>query len=73
MTDLGNLELRTILLLAIPIIIIQLGLQIFALVDLARQPQERIKWFNKWVWVAIIVIGELLGPIVYFVLARKEE
>ena len=71
--NLGNMELRTILLLATPIIIIQLGLQIFALVDLARQPQERIKWFNKWVWVAIIVIGELLGPIVYFVLARKEE
>ena len=71
--DLGNMDRSTILMLAIPIVIIQLGLQIYALVDLSRQPQARLKWFNKWVWVGIIILGELLGPIAYFVLARKEE
>jgi drug/metabolite transporter (DMT)-like permease len=61
-----------ILPLLIPILIIQIGLQIYALVDLYRQPGEKIKW-SKWLWVVIIVLGEILGPIVYFILARKEE
>lgn len=71
--NIDNLSLGTILLLVIPIIVIQLGLQIFALVDLTRHPQEQIKWFNKWVWAAIIILGEIIGPIVYFLVARKEE
>ncbi len=68
----NNLDLTKILPLLIPIVIIQLGMQIYALVDLYRQPAERIKG-SKWLWVAIIVLGEILGPIVYFIVARKEE
>ncbi len=64
-------DFATILPLLIPILLIQIGLQIYALIDLARQ--ERVRWNNKWIWVAIIILAEILGPIVYFIFARKEE
>ncbi len=59
----------------IPFIILlvglQLVLQVLALRDLARQ--HRVTGNNKWVWVAIILLGGLLGPLVYFAAGRKEE
>jgi hypothetical protein len=54
-------------------LLIQFGLQIYALVDLARRPKEQVRGSNKWLWVAIIVLAEILGPIIYFVAGRKEE
>lgn len=58
-----------ILPLLIPILIIQIGLQIYALIDLSRQEQVR---GSKWLWVLIIILGEIVGPIVYFLFARRE-
>ncbi len=60
-----------ILPLLIPIILIQLGLQIFALVDLSRT--ARVRGGSKWLWVAIIILLEIFGPIVYFVAAKQQE
>jgi hypothetical protein len=56
--------------LLIPIILIELGLMIAALVDLIRRPQTR---GPKWVWVLVIILINLVGPIVYFVAGRKDE
>ena len=53
----------------IPIILLQLGLMIFALVDLARR--EKTKG-PKWAWALIIIFVNLLGPILYFVLGRED-
>ena len=64
------LDWSKILPLLIPILIIQIGLQIYALIDLSRQEQVR---GSKLLWILIIVLGEILGPIIYFVFARKEE
>jgi hypothetical protein len=55
--------------LFIPLVVLQLGLQIWALVDLARREATN---GPKWLWAVIIVIGELLGPVVYFIAGRKE-
>ena len=49
-------------------LVIQIGLQAFALVDLVRREKTR---GPKWVWVLIIVLGELLGPIVYLIFGRE--
>ncbi len=57
--------------LLIPIILIQLGLQVFALVDLSRAPH--VRGGSKWLWVAIIILLEIFGPIVYFVAAKQQE
>jgi len=66
-----NLDLSKLIPLLVPILILQLGLQIYALVDLSRQ--SRVRWGSKWIWVAIIIVLEILGPVVYFLFARKEE
>ena len=54
----------------IPVVIIQLGLMIFALVDLLRREHTR---GPKWIWVLVIVFVNYIGPIIYFVFGRKEE
>jgi hypothetical protein len=53
----------------IPVIIIQLGLMVFALTDLIRR--ERTKG-PKWMWAIIIVGVNIIGPVVYL-LAGKDE
>jgi hypothetical protein len=53
----------------IPIVLLQLGLMVFALVDLMRR--ERTKG-PKWVWALVIIFVNLIGPIVYLVAGREE-
>jgi len=53
----------------IPIVLLQLGLMAFALVDLIRR--ERTKG-PKWVWALVIVFVNLIGPIVYLIMGREE-
>jgi hypothetical protein len=64
------LQLKQYIPLLIPIILIQLGLMIAALVDLVRREQTR---GPKWVWALVIVLVNYIGPIIYFVAGRKEE
>lgn len=56
--------------LLLPLLLIQLGLMAAALIDLSRR--ERVAWGTKLPWVFIIVLGEILGPIIYFVFGRKD-
>jgi hypothetical protein len=61
---------QQILPLLIPVIAIQLILLVVALLDLRKQRATR---GPKWMWAVIIVFVNIIGPIVYFVAARKEE
>lgn len=54
-----------------PIIVIQLGLQIYTLVDIARK--KRTKSLTIPIWVIIIIIGEILGPVLYLLFGSSEE
>ena len=62
--------LREFFPLLVPILIIQLALIVVALRDLMRRPAVR---GEKWMWVIVIVFLNLLGPILYFALAREDE
>lgn len=55
--------------LLVPIVFLQLGLMIFALVDLIRR--ERTKG-PKWAWALVIVLINFIGPVVYLVIGREE-
>ncbi len=66
----GIETLKQFLPLLIPVILIELGLMIVALVDLARRARTR---GPKWLWVLVIVFVNLIGPIIYFVIGRVEE
>ncbi|WP_119065294.1 PLD nuclease N-terminal domain-containing protein [Aggregatilinea lenta] len=54
----------------IPLIVIQIGVQIYTLYDLYKRGGARS---YTPVWVVVIVLGQLLGPILYFVLGRRED
>ncbi len=56
--------------LIIPLVLIQLVLMVTALLDLRKREKTR---GPKWLWVIIIIFGELIGPIVYFTVGRLEE
>ncbi|MEH7383311.1 PLD nuclease N-terminal domain-containing protein [Bacillus sp. JJ1533] len=51
-----------------PIFVIQLILMVTALIDLARSEQTN---GPKLLWVFVIVLVSMLGPILYFVIGRK--
>ncbi|HXM58476.1 MAG TPA: PLD nuclease N-terminal domain-containing protein [Candidatus Dormibacteraeota bacterium] len=57
--------------LVLPLVALQLGLMIFALRDLLR-PERQVAGGNKVVWGVVIVLGEMLGPIVYLLFGRRE-
>ncbi len=60
-----------ILIIVVVLALLEIGLAIFALVDLYRRPTDRVALANKWIWVAIILLVNLVGPIVYLAIARK--
>lgn len=53
------------------LVLIQVALDVIALVDLFRRPTERVTFGNKWVWVAIILFVSMLGAILYLVVGRQ--
>ena len=55
--------------LILPLVLIELVLIIVALTDLVRREKTR---GPKWMWAIIILFGELLGPILYFIIGRIE-
>ena len=65
------MNLAEILPLIIPLLIIQLALILFALRDLIG-PERRVRGGNKAIWAVIIILGELVGPIIYFLVGREE-
>ena len=67
----ADLKPEQIVALLVPIIVIQVGLMIGALIDLERD-ERRVRGGNKLVWALVIVFVNLLGPIVYFVAGREE-
>jgi len=68
-TNLGLPNVTRLILLLLPLIAIQIGLMVYALVDLAKR--ERVKG-DKWIWVVVIVLVNIIGPIVYLVAGRDE-
>lgn len=53
-----------------PLLVLQAILMLFALVSCLKQEETN---GPKWMWILIIVLGSLLGPVVYFLIGRKNE
>lgn len=66
MAELANLNWG----LLVPIFIIQIILIVVALVDLFRI--ERTNG-PKWLWILIILFINIIGPILYFVIGRRNK
>ncbi|CAM3239384.1 PLD nuclease N-terminal domain-containing protein [Filibacter tadaridae] len=55
--------------LIMPLLVLQLILMIVALVDVIRHQRTNGPFI---MWIFIIVLGNLIGPIVYFIFGRRQ-
>lgn len=53
-----------------PLIVIQALLMLVAVIDIFRNGETK---GPKWMWVAIVVVLSLVGPIAYFIAGRKQS
>ncbi len=64
-------SITSILPFMIPLILLELGLLVFALIDVVKR--KHVTGNNKIVWILVIIIVNFIGPIVYLAVGRKEE
>ena len=64
-------DLGVFLAIAIPLVVIQLGLLVWGLYDLTR-PDRRVKGDSKVVWALIIIFVNVIGPILYLLVGRED-
>jgi hypothetical protein len=63
-------QLSQYLPLIIPILIVNIILWIITLRDLSQREKVR---GPKWMWVLIILLVQIFGPIIYLLVARQDE
>lgn len=56
--------------LLIPIVVLDLGIVVFALVDLVRR--ERVRAIPKWAWALIICGISFFGALAYLLVGRED-
>jgi len=56
--------------LLIPVFLVQIALLIFALVDLLKRENTN---GPKWLWIILIIFVNIIGPVLYFVIGRRDE
>ncbi len=63
------MDTRTLLLIISPLIVIQLALQITALIDIWRHKGAKS---NTPLWVVVVLLFQIFGASAYWLLGRKE-
>ncbi|EFB0932576.1 negative regulator of sigma-Y activity [Listeria monocytogenes] len=61
---------KTQIALIIPVILLYLALLLTAIIDLTKNWNERK---NPVIWLVVIIVINIFGPIAYFIFGRKEE
>jgi hypothetical protein len=69
MEEIGTI--RDMLPFLIPVLLIELALLVIAILDLVKR--EYVTGGNKIVWIVIIVLVSMFGPIIYLIFGRKEK
>ncbi|OJG79871.1 hypothetical protein RV10_GL004941 [Enterococcus pallens] len=57
--------------LLLPLILLELVLMITALVHVLRHPHYRFG--NRILWVIIVVVIQIIGPVIYFAFGRSDD
>jgi hypothetical protein len=72
MIDINSImtEILKLLPFFIPLIIIEYGLMIYAIVQVAR---NEVAYLPKWGWILIIVLVNIIGPIVFLIIGKKKD
>lgn len=53
----------------IPLLVLELLLMVVALVSCLRSETKG----PKWLWIIIILLLQIIGPVLYFVIGRKND
>ena len=67
----GDMDTTTIILLASPVIVLQLVLMVINLLNWNRKKKTR--YLDKVWWLAIIILGGLIGNVVYMILESDKN
>ena len=65
------MDISDLLPLLIPLVLLQVGLLVWALIDLTR-PERRVRGDSKLVWALIIIFISFFGPLLYFIVGRED-
>jgi len=68
--DLKEIDIMSFLPIILPVVVIGIILILIALIDLYRNRKTRK---NVLMWTLIIIFVNTLGPILYFVIGRKDS
>jgi hypothetical protein len=64
-------SLTELALAVIPLIVINLALVVWCLMDWAKR--KSFRFTNKWVWLFIFLFLQYLGPALYLIIGRDHE
>jgi ABC-2 type transport system ATP-binding protein len=67
-----SIDAPTVALLLVPLLIIELGLLLYALYDLFQE-DRRVKGDSKILWALVIFLVNVIGPLVYLFVGRDES
>ena len=67
----GTPPSANLVLILLPLVVIEVVLVVFSLVDLFR-PERRVLGDNKLIWALVILLVGTIGPIVYLLVGRKQ-
>ena len=65
----GSKDLTEAILLLVPVFLIWLVLLAAGLVDLIPRQSTR---GPKWLWILIVILFSIIGPVDYFIFGREE-
>lgn len=68
--DLKDVDIMSFLPIILPVILVGFILAMVALIDLYNNKKSRN---NVLIWTLIIIFGNTIGPILYFVIGRKDS
>lgn len=71
MNTLSMEQFIEILPLLTPILILQFGLMIFCVIKIVKQ--TKFTYLNKPIWLVIVILIQLIGPISYLVIERGDK
>ncbi len=57
--------------LLIPVFLVQLILMLVALIHLLRN--KKVKIFNVPIWIVVILVVNIIGPVLYLIFGRVDE
>lgn len=63
--------IREYLPILIPIVVLEIGLMIYALHHVLKH--DKFKFGNKAMWIVVVVLIQIIGPIFYLIIGKDNE